>query len=89
MAAGLVVVVAAGQPRPLGPPDSVRELPGRAAAGSGVALIELGLLVLILTPALRVAVLAVGWTAAGDRRFAATATIVLALLGLSVWLGLG
>ena len=89
LAAGLAVAPAGGRPRPAGPPGPVRELPGRAAAGDGVALIELGLLVLIVTPAVRVAVLAGGWAAAGDRRFAAVAVVVLALLGLSVWLGLG
>jgi hypothetical protein len=89
MAAGLGVTVVRGQPRPVGPPGPVRALPGRVFAGDGVALIELGLLVLILTPALRVAVLATGWAAAGDRRFAAVAGTVLCLLTLSVWLGLG
>jgi uncharacterized membrane protein len=49
----------------------------------------LGLLILIGTPVLRVAVLAVGWWMMGDRRFAAVALTVLALLGLSLALGLG
>jgi hypothetical protein len=89
LATGLVVAVAGGRPRPVGPPASVHTLPARLAAGDGVALIELGVLVLVLTPAVRVSVLAAGWALAGECRSAAVAVAVLALLGLSVWLGLG
>ena len=89
MAAGLGVALVRHQPRPVGRPDPIQSLPARLAAGDGVALIELGLLVLTLTPALRVAVRAAGGAAAGDRRAAAVAGTVLALLALSVWLGLG
>jgi hypothetical protein len=89
LAIGLVVVVAAGNPRPIGPPAPVQSMPARLGAGDGVAMIELGLLVLVLTPCMRVVVLAVGWGIAGDRRDAVVAAIVLGLLGLSVWLGLG
>jgi len=89
LAIGLVVAVAGGQPRPIGQPASIRTLPARLAAGDGVALIESGVLVLVLTPALRVAVLAIGRAVAGDRPAAAVAGTVLALLALSVWLGLG
>jgi hypothetical protein len=89
MAIGLMLSTAREQPRPIGPPSPISSLPDRIGSGDGVALIELGLLLLILTPVLRVGVLAIGWLAAGDRRFAAVATSVLALLALSVWLGLG
>ena len=89
LAVGLAAAMAGGRPRPVGPPPPLRTLPGRVAALDGVAWIELGVLVLILTPALRVAVLAAGWGRAGDRRSAAVAGTVLALLALSVWLGLG
>jgi hypothetical protein len=89
MTIGLVVAAAREQPRPIGRPSPISSLPDRIGSGDGVALIELGLLILILTPVLRVAVLAVGWLAAGDRRFAAVAGAVLSLLALSVWLGLG
>jgi hypothetical protein len=41
------------------------------------------------TPIVRVGVLAVGWTIEGDWRFAAVAATVLALLGLSLYLGMG
>ncbi len=89
LSTGLVLAIAGGHPRPVGSPAPIHTLPGRLSAGDGVALIELGLLVLVLTPALRVAILAVGWALAGDRRAAAVAGAVLALLTLSVWLGLG
>jgi hypothetical protein len=89
MAAGLGVTIVRGQPRPLGPPGPVRALPGRVFDGDGVALIELGLLSLIFTPALRVGVLATHWAAAGDRLFAVVAGSVLCLLALSLWLGMG
>lgn len=89
LAIGLVVVVAGGNPRPIGPPAPVQSMPARLAAGDGVAMIESGLLVLVLTPCVRVVVLAIGWGFAGHRRDAVVAAIVLALLGLSVWLGLG
>jgi uncharacterized membrane protein len=89
MAVGLTVALIREQPRPVGRPEPIGELPGRAVNGDGVAMIELGLVVLILTPAVRLAVLAAGWLAAGDRRFAAVALTVLALLGLGVWLGVG
>lgn len=89
LAIGLVVAVALGQPRPIGGPAPIHTLPSRLTAGEGIALIELGVLTLVLTPAVRVAVLAIGWAAAGERRFAAVAGTVLALLALSVWLGLG
>jgi hypothetical protein len=89
LATGLAVALAGGQPLTAGPPGPIAELPGRAVAGDGGALIELGLLVLIITPGMRVVVLAVGWASAGDRRFAAVAGVVLLLLILSVLLGVG
>jgi uncharacterized membrane protein len=89
MAVGLVIAVAGEQPRPVVQPHLLSSLPSRLADGNGIALIELGLLVLILTPVARVAVLTIGWLVGGDRRFAAVAASVLGLLALSVWLGLG
>src|SRR4051794_37266649 len=57
------------QPRPEGPPPPFREVLAAAAAGDGTALIFTGLLVLVGTPILRVAVLALGWGLSGNRRF--------------------
>ena len=55
----------------------------------GPALSTLGLLVLMITPILRVVVLLAGWTMRRDWRFAAVALVVLALLILSLSVGVG
>ncbi len=60
-----------------------------AAAGQGVAMVNLGLIVLMLTPASRVAVLAVGWASRGRWRQAGIALAVALLLGISIVLGTG
>lgn len=62
----------------------VREL----RAGAPTALIQMGLLVLILTPVLRVAATVVFFAAERDWPFVAIASTVLALLSLAL-LGLG
>ena len=59
------------------------------ANGDAVSLMDLGLLLLITTPILRVAVLGLGWLIHGDGRFAAVALVVLAMLVLSLMLGIG
>jgi uncharacterized membrane protein len=89
MVAGLCVALVSGHAGTSGPPRPAWELVGAALAGDGVALMECGVLVLILTPVGRVIVLTVGWVAAGERRFAAVASVVLALLVFSIWLGVG
>jgi len=68
---------------------TVRGLFGRALNGDGLGLLELGILVLIFTPMLRVAMLAIGWSISRQFRFAASALAVLAMLLTSLWLGLG
>jgi uncharacterized membrane protein len=70
-----------------GPPPTLRLVFQGALRGRSAAVLDLGILALVATPILRVAVLAVGWWQAGDRRFAAVALIVLGLLGLSMALG--
>jgi hypothetical protein len=86
---GLVVTLVDGQPRPEVPPPPLRDVVSAASSGNGVALIYVGLLVLIGTPILRVAVLALGWGVAGNRRFLAVSLAVLTLLGVSFFLGVG
>jgi uncharacterized membrane protein len=44
---------------------------------------------LIATPILRVAVLALGWRITGNYRFMAVSLVVLALLAVSFFLGVG
>jgi hypothetical protein len=89
LAVGLVVALVGKSPRPEGPPPSIAALLRGAARGDGTDLMELGLLVLIATPVLRVAVLAAGWAREGEIRFATVAGAVLALLALSFVLGVG
>jgi uncharacterized membrane protein len=84
---GMAIALFAHQPRPEGPPPELGSLLGAALTGSGMAVIDIGLLLLMATPLLRVAVLVGGWALAGDRRFATVALTVLALLALSVVLG--
>ena len=59
-----------------------------AMAGDGAATIQLGLLALILTPVLRVCALLVGWAHARARGLATVALAVLALLLVSMLIGL-
>jgi hypothetical protein len=84
---GLFVTLVDGQPRPEGPPPPFREVVSAAAGGNGVALIYVGLMVLIGTPIMRVAVLALGWGLAGNLRFLAVSLAVLVLLAVSFFLG--
>ena len=86
---GLVLVLLRGQARPEGRPPSVDSTVREATGGDGVAWLDLGLLALMATPMLRVAVLALGWGLAGERRFAAVALAVLGLLGVGIALGVG
>lgn len=87
LAAGLALVLA-GDPSGAIPTSVPAALRG-ALRGDGVSLIVLGLLVLMATPISRVAILAAGWFREGDRRFAAVAGAVLAILALGVVLGVG
>lgn len=84
---GLAGALIHGGPRPEGPPPPFVDILRGAARGEPVALMGLGLLLLIATPVLRVAVLAVGWSLERNRRFAAVACAVLALLVVSFLLG--
>lgn len=70
-----------------GLPTSLGEVLAGALRGRPVAVIDLGLTVLILTPVLRVAFSAVFFALHGDRRYALISTTVLALLLLGFVLG--
>jgi hypothetical protein len=86
---GLAFALLGGQVRPDGPPPSAATMLREACKGSGVAFLDLGLLVLLGTPVCRVAVLAVGWGLSGERRFSAVALVVLSLLGIGLLIGVG
>lgn len=69
--------------------DSLSTLLQEAARFNGPAVTTLGLLVLMITPMMRVVVLLVGWTLERTWIFAAVALVVLGLLILSLSLGVG
>jgi uncharacterized membrane protein len=54
---------------------------------NGVGLMQIGLLILIATPMVRVLVLALGWSFSKNTRFAVVAWTVLALLMVGIFLG--
>ena len=89
MIAGLVVAFWKNQPRPEAQVTSVRELLRMAGEGHGVAWMELGVLMLLATPVLRVIVLAIGWSVERDGRMALVAVVVLVLLAVSILLSAG
>ena len=87
---GLVLAIAKDQPLGEGgPPKHVRVLVEDAAHGNGSALLYLGILALLFTPICRVVVLAIGWTVRREHRMAFVALCVLALLAVSLVVGIG
>ena len=89
LALGLGLVFALRVERPDTDAVSIGAVVNGALQGEPVAMLYTGLAILILTPVARVAILALGWSLAGERRFAAIALVVLSLLCLSMWLGSG
>jgi uncharacterized membrane protein len=87
--AGLVIAFTNAQPRPEAKPPDFAQVPARIFHGEGAAWLDLGLVLLILTPVSRVAVLGVGWLIDRQWRFAAIAFCVLAILIASFVLGTG
>ena len=69
-------------------PHTLREVIAGIASFQGQSLVVLGLLLLIATPVLRVAMTIVAFTLLNDRYFVAITTIVLLMLILSFVLGL-
>ena len=61
--------------------------PADLAAGVPQAWLLLGLLVLVLTPLTRVALVTASYLAAGDRLFAALTASVLGIIGLTIVVG--
>jgi len=68
-------------------PHTLSELAGGVAAGRGQAVVALGLLLLIATPILRVAVSVVGFALERDRAYTVICGLVLVLLVISFLLG--
>jgi uncharacterized membrane protein len=89
MVSGLFIALISGQPRPDTSPPGIGTLVQTALRFDGVALLSLGVVLLMLTPLLRVVVLAAGWSLRRDWRFALVALSVLSLLAISLTLGFG
>ena len=86
---GATLRLASQEVRPEKPPTGVRAIASQAIHGNATAILTLGILILMLTPILRVIVLSVGWLLEKEWRFAAIALCVLALLATSMVLGTG
>ncbi len=68
-------------------PNTLGEVARGVVAGSGQAVVVLGLLLLIATPILRVAVSLVGFALQRDRTYTVICTVVLIVLLISFLLG--
>ena len=80
-AAGVTLMLASGvSPLAGGPPLDVARLPAGIVAGEPPALLWLGLLVVLITPATRVGLSLVTFLRLGDRPMAVVAALVLAVV---------
>lgn len=87
--AGLILDPDRGPHEAAGRDVAINEVIRGVEREDGVSLINLGLLLLMATPVLRIFVLGTGWLISGDRQFAGIAFAVLLLLLLSMWLSVG
>lgn len=86
LAAGIAMMLAQGHPQ-AAKYESFSMLIHDAGRLNGQAVTTLGLLALMITPILRVAVLLMGWATQRQWRFAGVALAVLVLLCISLALG--
>ncbi len=77
------------RPLQVGPPMPLAALAGQLRAGNPYALMQVGVLLLLLTPPLRILVAAISFWAEGERRYTLVSLVVLAMILLSVWLSRG
>jgi uncharacterized membrane protein len=70
-------------------PHAIRDLAAGLAQFQGEAIVILGLLVLIATPVMRVAISVLAFIYQGDRLFTLITSVVLCLLLFSLFLGHG
>lgn len=87
MGAGLLLALAHGSVPDAATP--LAALPAAVRAGDPAALMSLGLLVLLATPAARVCVLVWQFARRGEWRFVAVSLVVLGVLLASVFIGRG
>jgi len=88
-AVGLAIALTGGKPRPDVAPQLNTTLFQAALQCDAVPLLDLGLLTLMLTPMVRIVILAGGWAIRRDYRFALVAVVVLVLLIASLLKGVG
>ena len=86
---GATLALISHESHPENRPVSVAVIVSRATSGDGVAILDVGILILMLTPVSRVVVLVVGWLIGRQWRFGIIALCVLALLVTSLILGTG
>lgn len=88
-AVGLTIALTSGKPRPDVLPQLDTSLFRAAFHFDAVPLLDLGLLALMLTPVVRIVILAGGWCLRRDFRFAFVALGVLLLVMVSLLIGVG
>ncbi len=86
---GATLALTRQESHPENGPVSVAAIISRATGGDGIAILDAGILILMLTPVSRVIVLAIGWLIERQWRLGIIALCVLALLLTSLILGTG
>lgn len=85
MLAGVLWIVAAADvPLQVGPPMPLEHLVAQLRAGNPYAVMQAGVLLLLLTPLVRVTVAAVSFWRDGERRYALVSLVVLAIILASI-----
>jgi uncharacterized membrane protein len=85
LAIGFVLMLASGiSPLEGAPPFDARAIPADILALRPTGFLWLGLIVVVATPAARVAASLVGYLRSGERRMAVIAVAILAVIALSV-----
>jgi uncharacterized membrane protein len=88
VAAGSILLLASGgSPTQGGPPLDLAALPSDLAAFRPAGLLWLGILGVLATPALRVARALLGFSRRGEQRMVAVSVLVLAVIGVGVFVG--
>ena len=83
---GMVLVLTSPDvPLQVGPAIPFAQLGEQLAQRNPYAVMQVGILLLLLTPVVRVGTAVVSFTVAGERRYALVSLVVLALILLSIW----
>ena len=84
----LLFIAAGGSPLDAGPPFDLARLPGDLATGRPEGFLWLGILGVVATPALRVLGALLGFVRGGERRMAAVAVGIIAVVAVGILAGL-